>query len=300
MAELTMHWYPNYIIDPIHKMRSMKIIVKENASFDKIGEKFQQEVEKKGKEISEIVANSANVWKSGKKVSDIRTTNIDKNTKRITQADPIYAVCLPLPNELMDQQSHNWQMEAGLMGTLVGAVSKLTGAAVVDKLGANKAVEGVNKWSGGIGINKVLAEASMSFGFRKPMVDPGMFQNYGGSAPRNYSFSFDFIPNNADEALSIMNIILNLKKFSLPRSIVSGVSLLAPFIFEIEIGNENMRKLINMNDVVMTEIGINYGADGNMQMFSNGMPKFIQLTLGFAERSLVTSEFYDSEEEAQS
>jgi hypothetical protein len=281
MAELTMHWYPNYIIDPIHKMRSMKIIVKENASFDGNTDKFYQELDKKSNEIVEIVANSANVWKSGKKVSDIRTTDIDKNTKRITQADPIYAVCLPLPNELMDQQSHRWEMEAGLIGQLAGSA--------VDKMSIG----------GKVGVNKVLAEASMSFGFRKPMVDPGMFQNYGGSAPRSFNFGFDFIPNNADEALSIMNIILNLKKFSLPRTIIGGVSLLAPFIFEIEIGNENMRKLINMNDVVMTEIGVNYGADGNMQMFSNGMPKFIQLTLAFSERSLVTSEFYDAPEEAQ-
>lgn len=278
MAELTMHWYPNYIIDPIHEMRSMKIIVKENANFNKIGEKFQKEVEKKTNEVKQILADSANVWKSGKKVSDIRTTNIDKNTKRITQADPIYAVCLPLPNELLDQQSHRWEMESGTFGQLAGSL--------VDGLSVGK-----------VGVNKVLGEASMSFGFRKPMVDPGAFQNYGGTAPRNFNFSFDFLPNNSEEALSIMNIILNLKKFSLPRSIVSGVSLLAPFIFEIEIGNENMRKLINMNDVVMTEIGVNYGADGNMQMFSNGMPKYITLTLAFAERSLVTSEFYDSEEE---
>ena len=128
------------------------------------------------------------------------------------------------------------------------------------------------------------------------MVDPGMFQNYGGSAPRSFNFSFDLIPNNGFEAESIMNIILNLKKFSLPRSIVGGVSLLAPFLFEIEIGNDRMRKLINMNDVVMTEIGVNYGADGNMQFFSNGMPKFIQLDLAFAERSVVTAEFYAPEE----
>lgn len=278
MAEqLTMHWYPDYIIQPIHKMRSMKIIVKENANFDGHKEKFKEMIEQKTKEVNEIINNSANVWKSGKKVSDIRTTDIDKNTKRITQADPIYAVALPLPNELLDSQSHRWEMETGIVGQL--------GGGIVDKFN----VFGVNA-------NKILGEASMSFGFRKPMVDPGMFQNYGGSAPRNFNFSFDFIPNNANEALSIMNIILNLKKFSLPRSIIGGVSLLAPFIFEIEIGNENMRKLINMNDVVLTEIGVNYGADGNMQMFSNGMPKFITLNLAFAERSVVTSEFYDSEE----
>ena len=277
MAELIMHCYPDYITDPIHKMRSMRIIVKENVTFDGNKDKFKEELEKKSNEIKEIIDNSANLWKSGKKVSDINTTNIDKNTKRITQADPIYAVCLPLPNELLDSQSHRWEMETGIIGQLAGGM--------IDKISY-----------GGISASKLLAEASMSFGFRKPMIDPGMFQNYGGSAPRNFNFSFDLIPNNAKEAESIMNIILNLKKFSLPRSIVSGVSLLAPFIFEIEIGNENMRKLINMNDVVMTEIGVNYGADGNMQMFSNGMPKFIQLNLAFAERSVVTAEFYDSQE----
>ena len=280
MAELIMHKYPDYITDPIHKMRSMKIIVKENASFDGNSQKFKDELERKTKEVNTIISDSANVWKSGKKVSDIKTTNIDKNTKRITQADPIYAVCLPLPNELLDSQSHRWEMETGFIGQSVGGL--------VDKFSPF-----------GINANKILAEASMSFGFRKPLVDPGMFQNYGGSAPRNFNFSFDLIPNNSSEAESIMNIILNLKKFSLPRSIISGVSLLAPFIFEIEIGNENMRKLINMNDVVMTEIGVNYGADGNMQMFSNRIPKFIQLNLAFAERSVITSEFYDSEETQQ-
>ena len=276
METQTMHKYPSYITDPIHKMRSLRIIVKENVTFDGNTDKFQAELEKKSKEIQEIVSNSANVWKSGKKVSDIRTTNIDKNTKRITQATPIYACALPLPNELMDGQSHRWEMETGLIGQLAGAA--------VDKASIK-----------GVGVNKLLGEASMSFGFRKPMVDPGMFQNYGGSAPRNFDFSFDMIPNNDEEAIAIMNIILNLKKFSLPRSIIGGVSLLAPFIFEIEIGNDNMRKLINMNDVVMTDIRVNYGADGNMQMFSNGMPKYITLNLSFAERSLVTAEFYDAE-----
>lgn len=281
MTELVMHHYPDYIIDPIHKMRSLKIIVKENASFDGMMEKLKEEADKKLTELGEILTNSANVWKSGKKVSDIRTTNIDKNTKRLTMADPIYAVALPLPNELIDGQSHKWEMETGIIG--------VAGQAFVDGLSVK-----------GVGANKLLSEASTSFGFRKPMVDPGMFQNYSGTTPRNFDFSFDFIPNNHDEAISIMNIILNLKKFSLPRSVIGGVSLLAPFIFEIEVGNENMRKLINMNDVVMTEIRVNYGADGNMQMFSNGTPKFIQMHLSFAERSVVTSEFYDGEEGPQS
>ena len=125
------------------------------------------------------------------------------------------------------------------------------------------------------------------------MVDPGQFQNFNGTVPRGFSFSFDFVPNNAAEAKSILNIILNLKKFSLPRSIVGGVALLAPFSFEIEIGNERLKKLINMNDVVITGINVNYGADGGMQMFSDGTPKHITMQLEVSERSLITSEFYD-------
>ena len=59
--------------------------------------------------------------------------------------------------------------------------------------------------------NRLTAAAAHNFGFRKPMVDPGLFQNYSGSVPRGLSLSFDFIPNNGLEAKNIMNIILNLE-----------------------------------------------------------------------------------------
>ena len=46
METQTMHKYPSYITDPIHKMRSLRIIVKENVDFDGMSEKFQKELEK--------------------------------------------------------------------------------------------------------------------------------------------------------------------------------------------------------------------------------------------------------------
>ena len=147
MEAMTLHWYPNYIIDPIHKMRSMKIIVKENASFDGIRDKFKQDLDKKSNETNEIINNSANLWKSGKKVSDINTTNIDKNTKRITQADPIYACALPLPNELLDSQSHRQEMENGLMGALIGANADKIGSSIVKKFNLDDKVKAVSELS---------------------------------------------------------------------------------------------------------------------------------------------------------
>lgn len=291
---LTTHWYPDYIINPIHKNRCMKIIVKESATVQSMWDTIAADVEKKSSEIKSIYDRSANLWADGKKVSDIDTTGSVENTKKIKQGDPIYACCLPLPNELSEVLSPNWTPEDSLLGSFVGStMSNIHGKMTSGLAGKIEANKTVGKIAGNIDTSKIVGNVSHYLGLRKPMIDPGQFQNFNGVPPRGFSFSFDFIPNNAAEAKSILNIILNLKKFSLPRSIVGGVALLAPFSFEIEIGNERLKKLINMNDVVITGITVNYGADGGMQMFSDGTPKHITMQLDVSERSLITSEFYD-------
>ena len=274
-SAMVMHWYPDYIINPIHSNRCVKIIVKESPmNLQGNWDTIVNEAENKANKVQRIIKDSGDLWAQGKKVSDIDTSSIVENTKRIRKGDPIYACCLPLPNELTDTQNHNWSQDQSL-------ISEFANGLLDAKMGKV------------LSANKLLASAAHSFGFRKPMVDPGLFQNYAGSVPRGLSLSFDFIPNNGLEAKNIMNIILNLKKFALPRSVIDGVALLAPFTFEIEIGNDWMKKLINLNDVVVTGVTVNYGVDGGMQMFSNGMPKHITLQLEIAERSLLTSEFYD-------
>lgn len=278
---MVMHWYPDYIINPIHSNRCVKIIVKESPmSLQGNWDTIVSEADNKSNEIQKIIEKSGDIWAIGKKVSDIDTSAIVENTKRIRKGDPIYACCLPLPNELTDTQQHNWSQDQSLISEFANGLldSKMT--IPLTKIQTPSA-------------NRLAAAAAHNFGFRKPMVDPGLFQNYAGSVPRGSSLSFDFIPNNGLEAKNIMNIILNLKKFSLPRSVIDGVALLAPFTFEIEIGNDWMKKLINLNDVVVTGVTVEYGKDGGMQMFSNGMPKHISLQLEIAERSLLTAEFYD-------
>ena len=277
-SAMVMHWYPDYIINPIHSNRCVKIIVKESPmSLQGNWDTIVNEAENKANEVQRIIKNSGDLWAQGKKVSDIDTSSIVENTKRIRKGDPIYACCLPLPNELTDTQNHNWSQDQSLISEFANGFA--------DK--------SISVGGAGISANKILANVSNYFGFRKPMVDPGLFQNFTGSVPRGLSLSFDFIPNNGLEAKNIMNIILNLKKFALPRSVIDGVALLAPFTFEIEIGNDWMKKLINLNDVVVTGVTVNYGVDGGMQMFSNGMPKHITMQLEISERSLLTSEFYD-------
>lgn len=278
---MAMHWYPDYIINPIHSNRCVKIIVKESPmTLQGNWDTIVKEASNKANEVQKIIERSGDLWAEGKKVSDIDTSSIVENTKRIRKGDPIYACCLPLPNELTDAQIHNWSQDQSIISEFANGLLDEKMKIPFTKISTPSA-------------NKLTASAAHNFGFRKPMVDPGLFQNYSGSAPRGISLSFDFVPNNGLEAKNIMNIILNLKKFSLPRSVLDGVALLAPFTFEIEIGNDWLKKLINLNDVVVSGVTVNYGVDGGMQLFSNGIPKHITMQLEIAERSLITSELYD-------
>ena len=193
-SAMVMHWYPDYIINPIHSNRCVKIIVKESPmSLQGNWDTIVNEAENKANEIQRIIKNSGDLWAQGKKVSDIDTSAIVENTKKIRKGDPIYACCLPLPNELTDTQNHSWSQDQSL-------ISEFANGLLDAKMGKV------------LSANKLLASAAHNFGFRKPLVDPGLFQNYSGSVPRGLSLSFDFIPNNGLEAKNIMNIILNLKK----------------------------------------------------------------------------------------
>lgn len=79
---LTMHWYPDYIINPIHKNRCIKIIVKESATVQSMWDTLAKDGEEKAGEIKDIYDRSANLWADGKKVSDIDTTGSVENTKK--------------------------------------------------------------------------------------------------------------------------------------------------------------------------------------------------------------------------
>jgi hypothetical protein len=49
---------------------------------------------------------------------------------------------------------------------------------------------------------------------------------------------------------------------------------------------------MKINNVVLQNIVINYSADGALQMTPDGIPKYIQLGLTFAERKMRTQNDY--------
>lgn len=316
------HYYPEHIIQPEFKNRMIEIRVVVNETMAGMGEELKKRMAKKASDFNNIKDKSLDAWEASEvQPIDIYSTKIIENTKKITNGSIIYSIVLPLPNSFTDRGSHVWNPEISLINDALnkGIDSGLsTMAKKMGSLGSVKGVgEGVNtkdangviSKTGGFA-NKItelfgsLSEATIknsikavdelgaSLGFRQPSLDPGYYQNYQRTLPRVFDLEFDLVASSAAEAEMIQNIILNLKRFTMPRSTVTGVSLLSPYTFEILFGNEKIQRLVNMSNVVCTSLDVNYSGDGNMMMFANGMPSYIKLILGFSEANVMTSEFY--------
>ena len=268
-----MNVYPRDILLPRNLNRHVRILVKEQESLAGGADELKKQVEKTANDVKEIILNEKTQT----------PTELNQRVSKLVNAKTIYGIALPLPNELVDTQSHHWDSTTGFVSDIAQAAKGIAGGIVENATGG--------KVSGDM-ISKGVANASSRAGFRQPLIDPGYFQDYKGTEPREFTLNWDLVPNNIDEAYNIFSIIYNLKKYTLPKSTVNGVSMLSPYLFEIQVGNELINALMNMNNVVCKSMTVNYSVDNSLQMFADGMPKYISLNMTFAERALVTSDFY--------
>lgn len=264
--------YPSDILAPQNIFRSIQILVKNQESINGGAESLSNYIDSVSGDLQDaydsLGADKINPADAPKqKQLQSRTKKISGNLVKT-----IYGIALPLPNELSDSQSHQWETSEGVVGSVGGSIS--------------------NTEIGGVSVTKALGEMASSSGYRKPLIDPGYFQDYKGTEPREFTFSWDLVPNNALEVDAIMSILYNLKKYTLPKSTVNGITLLSPYLFDIQIGNPRINSLMNMNNVVCKSMEIDFSADGGLQFLPDGMPKYMKLQMTFAERSLVTSDFY--------
>ena len=268
-----MNVYPRDIMLPRNLNRHVRILVKEQESLAGGADELKKQVEKTANDVKEIIINEKTQT----------PTEINQRVSKLVNAKTIYGIALPLPNELSDSQSHSWDSTTGFVSDIAQAAKGIGGRIVEGATGGMVS---------GDTIAKGVANASSQAGFRQPLIDPGYFQDYKGTEPREFTLNWDLVPNNIDEAYNIFSIIYNLKKYTLPKSTVNGVSMLSPYLFEIQVGNELINALMNMNNVVCKSMTVNYSVDNSLQMFADGMPKYISLNMTFAERALVTSDFY--------
>lgn len=252
-----------------------------------------------------------------------------KANETVSDSELICVITLPLPNTFNDTQNHNWSSQKSLLGDILGTAATANiadtsfteglgmaaGAYIGNQLGGGTGLGGVGGAIagalGGLAIGSKVRNANISAdsllsnmasrtGQRKPIIDPGYFQNYSGSTTRTFNLKYDFVPNNIEEAESILMIITKFKQYSSPSQITATPMLNAPFNFKISNDNSYLNVLTAIDTVVLTSISVDYGADGAMEMFGDGMPKHITLSLSFAENRLRTAEDYSTKPDTTS
>lgn len=190
-------------------------------------------------------------------------SSIEEITKKY-RGSIITNITLPIPNELSDSTAHQWNVESGFAKT--GA----------DSFGLTAVQDGV------------IARLANLDAKSKPLVNPGYFQNYTGTEPRSFSFSYNFVPNSSDEAEQLVEIIRLLKKYSSPTETAS-LLLTAPHFFSVTFGNQKLQGLTNIRPCVLSSIEVNYSGSGYLETTMDGMPKNIIMSLTFNEIRAITS-----------
>lgn len=203
-------------------------------------------------------------------------------------------IVLPLPNSMGDSQEHGWNEETSMVSQALEDAISTTPGNLAAKAGVPMQIKNIiDAIAPRATISSMVAEGSHNMGIRKPLIDPGYFQNYTGSRPRRFTMSFDLIPDNAKEAEIIRQIVIMFKKCSSPSIGINGVSLRAPYYWNVQIGNPWISKMMNMDCMVITNISVDYGASGTIQQFADGFPKHIQMQIQMSEARLTYADNYE-------
>ena len=257
----------------------------------------------------------------GKSLGDAKLSefeNFKKGESKPSLDEVIGMAVLPLTAAISDDQSHKWS-EGSYLSAITGASSGMEGWANGGKK-EGEFVQGlkgkVGRFFKGVsstlnfleGTSQQLGALSDALGVRKPMLNPGQFQNYSGSDLRSFSFDFTFIPESERERDQVINIIKFFKRCSSPStpkwsiateedSITSRMVMLAPMTWEVFVCNKTVNDLLSFHKCVCTKVSVKYGDSEKVAMFKDGMVKQITLSLSFSECELQTSRSYGDTEE---
>lgn len=256
----TLFYYPNTIRQDEFKLRKVTLSIYKSRTFASTFDEIKSKVSEGTSQLIQDVATADNyketiyaIWESD---AVSKTYNQLKND---LGADFEYQIVLPLPNEVSDSIAHEYSIDNGIVGSIAENSSAIK--TLQESIGAK------------------LANAT---GTQKVMMNPEFYQNYTGSRPREINFTFNLIPNNKEEAESIFSLIILLKKMSSPE-LTRALFLTQPRFFHIQFGNEKLQRMINPLPCVLKQVDTNYSASGYIETTLDGSPKFIALTLTFAE-----------------
>lgn len=266
--------YPNYLANDEYALRKVVFTAMKN---DACETEAGQMLQKALTTVADVVENT---WDS------IVNNDVPMAPEGFTSVGQIV---LPIPAQINDESSHKWNAETSIVSELIKTAASAATAILpggVAKIASTMA-PAVNAAGG---FDKILATSAMLTSRRKPLIDPGYFQNYSGTDPRTFTMQWNLIPQNAEDSRTIHNIIMTFKKWSSPSKAIAGVVMLSPFFFNIQLSNPMISSMLKMDNCVCTRVECSYSS----QIFPDGMPKQISLSLSFNEASLTYADNYGS------
>ncbi len=239
-------------------------------------------------------------------------------------------VKMPIPNQLETSNGVSWGEgranafeAAAFMGTFGGIRNLIAGENnVLDLLrsGGTEAVNTLKKLSQGQGgdANTLISAAASRAALSKinVNVDPNQFVTrstgkainpnlellFAGPRLRSFQFSFNFAPQNPEDAKRARQIQRFFKEGMLPRrGQDSDLYLLSPNVFRLAFMNNGQRiKSLNAFKIcALTNCAINFTPDGMYQAYDDpvaiSQPIRSIMTLGFTELSPILADDYDTE-----
>jgi hypothetical protein len=188
--------------------------------------------------------------------------------------------------------------EQGMTNALMGAIS--SGAGKLSQFDTQKAIG----MAGYLARNFIPGEIAKSVGVvSQRTVNPQETLSFSGVDLRNFTFSWDLYPSNADDTTRINKIVNLLKKHSLPTTEAAESSgqtarafLNYPDIVELNLLGVQEDHFMRFKRCMIQNVTVDYGAGGMPEIMKGGVPAAVTLTISFSEIQIQTAQDYGAQE----
>jgi len=217
-----------------------------------------------GNKVANAFSKRVNASANGKASADLDSAAIDANAK--TYKDSIF---MPLTNGIAESISNEYLQGQGVVSNLMSKAMDMGG-----DFSVSNALSGMAKFTGS----------------RALLTNPDKVQEYKGTGLRSLSLAWIISPQSKEETKTILNIIRLFKLYSAPELQLANALLLAPYFCKVTLTNELLNEVLRYEEMMIQTVNITYGSGGAMEIFEDGMPKEINLTLELVERRMKTME----------
>lgn len=225
---------------------------------------------------------------------------------------PIAAIVLPLPSQLAEAQniSHSDFQSPYIAGFIQAATALSQGNNLIDNLIqmgsenlgllANKGIEKIGASIASKVGNEFISEAGADLAiagqrgaFTGIITNPHLTVLFSGVELRGFQYSWTFSPRSSQESRDLNEIFNYVRKAALPSYAFGKIGLNYPKEVQVDfIGNGIEKFVFGTKRTVITDVSINYAAEGHPSFYKDGAPTSVSLQITLKEVAIRTADDY--------